>query len=86
MIVRHGKRLFTVTEDPMKRATVAAATVGLARICEAAEYLSVSRSKLYLMMDGGELPYVKLGKSRRISWAELARLVKRRSVTAQSKR
>ena len=35
-------------------------------IQEAAEFLSVSRSKLYELMDNGELIFVKLGRSRRI--------------------
>ena len=39
---------------------------GLMTIQEAAEFLSVSRSKLYELMDNGELIFVKLGRSRRI--------------------
>ena len=39
---------------------------GLMTVLQAAEFLSVSRSKLYAMMEAGQLPYVKLGKSRRI--------------------
>jgi excisionase family DNA binding protein len=48
---------------------------GLARVTEASDYLSLSRSKIYLLMDGGQLGYVKIGKSRRIPWSELRRLV-----------
>jgi excisionase family DNA binding protein len=39
---------------------------GLGRVSEAAKFLSVSRSHIYKLMDQGQLPYVKIGKSRRI--------------------
>jgi excisionase family DNA binding protein len=54
------------------------------RVPEAADYLGVSRSKLYLMMDAGELAYVKLGKCRRIAHAALLDLVARHTVTAHA--
>jgi excisionase family DNA binding protein len=50
---------------------------GLARITEAVEFLGISRAKLYSMMEGGELPYVKLGKSRRLRWSDLEALVEK---------
>jgi excisionase family DNA binding protein len=50
---------------------------GLMTVPEAAEYLSISRSKLYEMMDSGELAYVKLGRCRRIQRRELIDLVSR---------
>ncbi len=34
-------------------------------------------------MDAGELSYVKLGKSRRILWAELLKLVAQHTVPSQ---
>ena len=43
----------------------------LATVPEVADYLAVSRSKLYQMMDSGLLPYVKLGRCRRIRWADV---------------
>jgi excisionase family DNA binding protein len=46
-----------------------AATVdeqGFATVMEAAEFLGLSRAKLYLIMDSGQLAYAKFGKSRRI--------------------
>ncbi len=46
-------------------------------VSEAAEYLSISRSKLYEMMDKGELAYVKLGRCRRIQRRDLIDLVSR---------
>ena len=39
---------------------------GLVTVQEAAQFLSISRSKLYDLMDNGELVFVKLGRSRRI--------------------
>ncbi len=39
---------------------------GLLTVGECAEFLHVSRSKVYEMMDAGILCYVKLGRSRRI--------------------
>jgi excisionase family DNA binding protein len=41
-------------------------TDGLMRVVEAAQFLSVGRSTVYQLMDKGELPFVKLGASRRI--------------------
>jgi excisionase family DNA binding protein len=55
----------------------------LARIPEAMGYLQLSRTALYGLMDTGQLSYVKIGKSRRIPWAELIRLVERHTVTGQ---
>ena len=39
---------------------------GLMTVREAAEFLSLSRATLYTLMDRGELPFMKLGRSRRI--------------------
>ena len=39
---------------------------GLLTVLEAAEFLRLSRSAIYLLMDRGELAFVKLGRSRRI--------------------
>jgi excisionase family DNA binding protein len=56
---------------------------GLVRVPEAARFLGLSRSKIYAMMDAGELPFVKFGKSRRIIKADLSRLVERHIVPAR---
>ncbi len=42
---------------------------------EAKDFLHVSQSKLYLLMAAGELPDVKLGKSRRVRMAALLSLI-----------
>jgi len=39
---------------------------GLMAVKEAAGFLGLSRSKLYELMDNGQLPYVKIGRSRRV--------------------
>ncbi len=39
---------------------------GLLTVREAAEFLRFSRSRLYELMDAGELAYVKIGRSRRV--------------------
>ena len=37
---------------------------GLLSVHDAARFLAISRSKLYSLMDAGNLAYVKLGRSR----------------------
>ncbi len=39
---------------------------GLVTVSEAAAFLRLSRSNLYVLMERGELAFVKLGRSRRI--------------------
>jgi excisionase family DNA binding protein len=39
---------------------------GLVPVSEAAAFLGVSRSTLYALMERGELPYVKIGRARRV--------------------
>lgn len=55
--------------------------MNLARVSQALHFLNVSRTKLYDLMRDGELPFVKLGKTRRIAWEELFRLVERHTRT-----
>jgi excisionase family DNA binding protein len=54
----------------------------LATVREVADYLSLSRSKLYGLMYSGQLPYVKLGKCRRIRWADVASLIQQSTIGA----
>jgi excisionase family DNA binding protein len=49
--------------------------VGLRPVREVAAFLSLSRSKVYQLMEAGDLPYVKLGKSRRVRWDDVLKLV-----------
>jgi excisionase family DNA binding protein len=39
---------------------------GFADVATAAAFLGISRSKVYMLMESGELPYAKFGKCRRI--------------------
>jgi len=50
---------------------------GFVTVPEAAEFLSISRAKLYLIMDSGNLVYAKLGRSRRIPRRALPRYAER---------
>jgi excisionase family DNA binding protein len=42
---------------------------GFGTVGEVMRFLGLSRSKLYELMDRGELQYAKLGRNRRIPWA-----------------
>ena len=50
---------------------------GLLTVREAAEFLRLSRSALYRLMDRGALPFVKLGRNRRIPRRALVELAAR---------
>ena len=45
--------------------------VGLCSIPDAAEFLSVSRGKMYQMLNAGDCPSKRFGKSVRIPWVWL---------------
>ena len=47
----------------------------LVNVGTVAKHLAVSRSKVYQLLDAGELPYVKLGKSRRVRWSDVLTLI-----------
>jgi excisionase family DNA binding protein len=49
----------------------------LLRVGEAADLLSIARSKAYLMIQSGELPGVRLGRSLRVPVAALMELLDR---------
>jgi len=55
---------------------------GLARIDEGCRFLGISRAKLYEIMDRGELPYVKIGRSRRLPRQALKEFAARRLIGA----
>lgn len=44
---------------------------------DAAKLLGISRAKLYELLDSGEVPSVKIGRSRRISHRALVEYVER---------
>jgi excisionase family DNA binding protein len=58
----------------------------LMTVASAAAALGIGKTKLYVLMDAGELPYVKLGKLRRIDPADLEELVSRSRVPARAAR
>ena len=48
---------------------------GLVTIGQAEDFTALSKSKLYDLMSGGELPFMKIGASRRIPRRALVALV-----------
>ena len=52
----------------------------LLRVTEVAGCLTVSRSNVYSLMDRGALPYVKIGKSRRVRPEDVAKLIEQGTV------
>jgi excisionase family DNA binding protein len=50
---------------------------GLCSIEEARRFLGVSRSKIYELMEAGDLEYAKIGRNRKIPWAAVKALAAR---------
>ena len=50
---------------------------GLAKVERGAEFLSISRSSFYALIEKGDIATVKIGRSRRVPWAELERFAAR---------
>jgi excisionase family DNA binding protein len=50
---------------------------GLLTVNEAAGYLALSRSKVYDLMNAGEIPWVKIGSNRRIRAKDVRELIER---------
>lgn len=50
---------------------------GLATIEEACQFLNLSRSTLYHLMNAGRLSFVSIGRARRIPRSALSKFVKR---------
>jgi excisionase family DNA binding protein len=42
---------------------------GFATVPQASEFLGLSRSTIYQLMEAGELRYARFGRSRRLPWA-----------------
>jgi excisionase family DNA binding protein len=55
----------------------------LVRVGYVCQYLSISRSKAYQMMDNGTLEYALIGKSRRVPLRALRELAERSRVRRQ---
>src|ERR1051326_2167537 len=73
----------TVYHRSAKMQQESAKNSGLATVRQAAEFLNISVAKVYVMMVERELPYIKLGKSRRIAWGALEQLVARCTINAE---
>ena len=56
---------------------------GFAEVAQAQEYLRLSRSTLYQMMEGGNLAYARFGRRRRIPWRALREYAARQMVCAE---
>ena len=48
---------------------------GYATVKEASAYLRLSVAKLYQLMGQGQLPFVKVGKARRLAWRALDQMM-----------
>jgi len=57
-------------------------TFQLVTVTEAADALGLSRSKVYELLAAGELPSVRIGRTRRIAVADLERFVERHRTPA----
>ena len=53
---------------------------GLMTVRKAAEFLGLSRSTVYALMESGELPFAKIGKARRIPRRAVAEFAASRMV------
>ena len=56
---------------------------GFDRVRDAAKFLGISVSQVYLLMDRGELRYAKFGRSRRIPHRALIEFAARSLVVAE---
>lgn len=56
---------------------------GYATVKAAALFLQISIAKLYALMKAGDLPFMKLGKSRRLKWADVEALADRHTCVGQ---
>ena len=54
---------------------------GLDRVPDVARFLGLSRSRVYSLMDAGQLAYVKIGRSRRIPHRAVVELAAKSLVT-----
>ena len=50
---------------------------GLMTVSEVARFLGLSRASIYLLMERGELPWVKLGRARRVPRRAVVELASR---------
>ena len=63
---------------------MATTTIQLLTVVEAAQHLGISRSKVYELLADGQLPSVRIGRTRRIATSALEEFVARCSETGTS--
>lgn len=51
---------------------------------DVARYLKMSRSMIYLLMERGELAYVKIGRTRRVKAEDVTKLIELNSVSHEA--
>jgi excisionase family DNA binding protein len=51
---------------------------------DVARYLKMSRSMIYLLMERGELAYVKIGRTRRVKAEDITKLIELNSVSREA--
>ena len=73
---------FPMEKDSMiaTKDTLRVSSPALATVAQVAEHLALSRSTLYQIMDSGELPYIKLGRCRRIRWTDVQAMLEQNVV------
>lgn len=54
----------------------------LLKVSAVAKQLSMGTTSVYKLMDSGQLPYVKIGKTRRVPLSAVERLVRENTVGA----
>jgi excisionase family DNA binding protein len=57
---------------------------GYATVMDVAAFLNISKSKVYALMEAGELSFMKLGALRRVPWPAVHALIKRSTRGAQA--
>ena len=59
-------------------------SASLHTVPDVARYLKMSRSMIYLLMERGELPYVKIGRTRRVKAEDVKQLVDQNFVSREN--
>jgi excisionase family DNA binding protein len=63
---------------------VALDNASLHTVPDVARYLKMSRSMIYLLMERGELPYVKIGRTRRVKAEDVKKLVDQNFISREA--
>lgn len=78
-VVRSAVAPATPTAAPPRNATAFPPSQQLLTTTEAGEYLGVSRTKIYDLINSGALESLTIGRSRRVSVAQLQRFLESQS-------